>query len=216
MVQEKVVEYIPVFCNRIVLFDYLVANLFSKWGNFDGDDERLLEIGNTLVGKIRALGYKLELGWGVHNPLLVRTIERKGFRWHNRWVMEKVWQPRIYKEAWRSLPQDIKRLFERLSEEGIHSGSIHVCLLHDYWNFYNRCLFEDDSIAVDHSKYIVEVVPTEKLSRRKLWKILEEAEPLGAIKLLQNGGLKPVWINRKRIERLISEALEYRVYQALK
>jgi hypothetical protein len=206
--RAEVVGGIPVFCNGVKLFDYWLGNLFSKWGNGDGDDDRLLSIGGELVEHLEALGYKMKLGWGIHNSLCLRFMKRGRKKWENHWATEEVWQTRVYKKVWRSLPEDIRDLFGRLSREGIHWGSIFACLLHDYWNFYDFCPYGED-LPVDHSKYILEAVPTERIvhhpaSRREF---LEDLEPLSVIKFFQDGSLKPARGNGEQIDQLICEAL---------
>jgi len=225
---EVIFDAIPVFCGRVKLFDYWIGNLFSKWGNQDGEDDRLLEIGQEIVDELYDLGYRqMAVGRGLHNSLCILSMKKRGHReWKNRWAADELWEEHVYKKLWNTLPGDVKQVLSKLAKKGIHYSNIYVCLLHDYWNFADYCSYDDedlirvsqmnndeanDNISLEHHDYIVKTLPTKKFASSVISKeeFIDDLKPLSIIDSLRNGALKPV--DKCRIEWLVCNALAARM-----
>jgi hypothetical protein len=156
------VDTVPVYCNGRLLFDYWVGELFSKWGNGDGDDTRLEAVSNVVVSEIEQAGFTVETAsWGMHNCLIIREIRKGMLKWKNKWALEV---PEKYSELWKSLPEGVKEVLRRLAEEGINAGDfIYVCLIHDYWDFEDilDCENWEELDDIDHRRYVREAIPKE-------------------------------------------------------
>jgi hypothetical protein len=153
------VESIPVFCRGIRLFNYWVGELYSKWGNGDGSDDRLVRVSEDVLNEIEAAGYTVETtSWGLHNSLIIDQISNGQQKWENTWRLEDLWVPEVYREFWNSLPSGVREVYRRLAKEGIHWDKIYVCLVHDYWDFDGDCTlnYNDESEDYDHKRYIRE------------------------------------------------------------
>jgi hypothetical protein len=150
----KPVEQIPIFVGGVHLFDYWVGELFSKWGNEDGNDTRLEAVSWRVVSEIERAGFAVETAdWSVHNALFATEIRKGAQRWRNRWARSV---DDDYPSFWESLPEGVKHIYRRLARRGIDMGnSIHVCLIHDYWNFEGGLCCEHWGVpdGIDHSRY---------------------------------------------------------------
>ena len=159
--EAELSDSIPVYCGCF-LFDYWVGNLFSRWGNGDGNDTRLEAVGGAVISEIERAGFIVETAdWSAHNPLIISEIRKGELRWENRWAGDIVDD---CSELWESLPEGVKEVFRRLAREGIGIGnSIYVCLVHDYWDFEDAldCENWEELDDIDHRCYIREAIPKE-------------------------------------------------------
>lgn len=149
----KPVEQIPVFVGGVRFFDYWVGELFSKWGNEDGNDTRLETISWEVVSELGRAGFTVETAdWSVHNACFATEIRKGGQRWTNRWARSVDDE---YPSFWESLPEGVRHVYRRLARRGIDMGSIHVCLIHNYWNFEGSlcCEHWDTPSDIDHDRY---------------------------------------------------------------
>ena len=104
---------------------YYLDNLFSKWGNEDGDNLVMVEVAWRIISKIEELGYEVATPITVHNDARIDELRRNGKTvWVNEWCYEEVWRPEVWEELWKSLPEDVRELLVQLSEEGIPLDSI--------------------------------------------------------------------------------------------
>jgi hypothetical protein len=198
------VTSIPVFCRNICLFNYWVGELYSKWGNGDGGDERLTRVSEDILHEIEAAGYRVETtDWRLHNSLIITEISDGQQKWENEWITEELWVPDIYRKFWSSLPSGVQEVYHKLAKRGIHWDKIYVCLIHDYWDFEGNCPLDhnDKSEDYDHSKYIREAFlkneitgATKSLFSLVLGGDIELLEPLSQEEVLE---LKSYFVLKK-------------------
>ncbi len=107
---------IPITLDGRVVYHYEIANLFSKFGNYDGDNCILLEISYVLHSAIRGLGYELEIYSSIHNPACIWGLERGPERWENEYAhSDDIWGDG-FAELWDSLPEDVRELLADIAE----------------------------------------------------------------------------------------------------
>lgn len=128
------VTSIPVRIGRGKFFDYWIGNLFSKWGNGDGDDPNLCDVACTVLDDIGTLGYEMETGWGIHNGLLLCSLKRGGKEvWANDHATDSLWEPEEYGTLWSSLPRNVQSALTKLARDGVRFDTARMCLLHGAW-----------------------------------------------------------------------------------
>lgn len=118
---ETIVDNVPVFINGTYVGDYCLANLFSKWGNEDGDNLLMCEIAHRVIDIIEEKA-KVEIHrcWGIHNDAGIFEISKNGkIIWKNEYDLEDTWDDRVYRKIWKSLPKEVREVIKKIHEEGI-------------------------------------------------------------------------------------------------
>jgi len=86
---ETIVDNVPVFINGTYVGDYCLANLFSKWGNEDGDNLLMCEIAHRVIDIVEEKA-KVEIHrcWGIHNGAGIFEISKNGkIIWKNEYSL---------------------------------------------------------------------------------------------------------------------------------
>jgi hypothetical protein len=111
------IESVPVKVNGIEVGRYELVNLFTRYGNEDGNNPLMCAVAAAIIDAIEAeLGYMVvdERG-SAHNPFVIWEL-KKGRR--TAWELKES-QDEMTEELWNSLPDDVRRLFEELAREGV-------------------------------------------------------------------------------------------------
>jgi len=120
MIDPEVVFSIPVRINGKSVGTYDLHNLFSKWGNEDGDNGLLCDIAEKIIAKIMKLDYEVDMSWGIHNCAGVFSLTKNGKKvWVNEFALKELWNPDIYRKLWETLPEDVKKVLRELATTGI-------------------------------------------------------------------------------------------------
>ena len=112
---------VPVRINGKEVGCYDLSELFSKYGNWDGDNYLLREVALTIIERMeRELGVEVEAPMTVHNDASVAEIREGGkVVWENlKWG-----ESPPLEEVLDTMPEGLRRrveaFFEKLAEEGI-------------------------------------------------------------------------------------------------
>jgi len=68
--------------DKRVMMHYELSDLFSKWGNGDGDDDFLCSIARAIIDRIEAQGASVEPSSGIHNNYMLEVITCQGKKWN--------------------------------------------------------------------------------------------------------------------------------------
>lgn len=118
---------IPVFagCCEGPFMQYEIADLFSAYGNGDGDDHLLCAVAQIIIDTMYECGITVETSGGLHNNVCIESVtsRNRGETWE--WKScpdEKLNHKASYAELFRSLPAMMQEVLLRLAQRG-------VCLL---------------------------------------------------------------------------------------
>jgi hypothetical protein len=111
------IERVPVKVNGIHMGDYELVNLFTRYGNEDGNNPLMCAVAAAIIDAIEA---ELEYGvvredFSAHNPYVIWELEKDG---RTVWELKES-HDEVTEELWNSLPDDVRRLFEKLAREGV-------------------------------------------------------------------------------------------------
>ncbi len=111
---------VPVYSgDKQLIMSYEVIDLFSKFGNGDGDDEFLCEIANIILDEIQAVGVSLRCLDGWHNARAIGEIFWNGKDWP---LDDAAVSDDCYEKIFAGLPGPMRETLVRLSLHGITVG----------------------------------------------------------------------------------------------
>jgi hypothetical protein len=113
-------ESAEVRVNGTAVGRYFFFNLFSKWGNGDGDDGFLVALAREVMVAVESEGVHITgTGWGIHNCAGIFEAEVDGETWENEFGEEELWEPEVYRRLWDALPEKLKTGLRKVAEKGI-------------------------------------------------------------------------------------------------
>jgi hypothetical protein len=100
---------------------YHIGNLFSYWGNGDGDDSLLCGIADDIVDRLEAEGFTIIWSNSIHNNHCIDIIASNSGRskWKNTFSSKDLEDEETYVELFESLPVPVRQALIGLSVKGI-------------------------------------------------------------------------------------------------
>lgn len=120
-IKDKPVTSFPVYINGCFVGVYLLANLFNKFGNEDGDNYLYLACHWYIIDRLREEGFEVRTANTIHNPAIVE-IWRDGKKiWESN---EFYWYESDFTDSdmakmWEGLPEEVRRVLRKVADEGI-------------------------------------------------------------------------------------------------
>ena len=74
MAKQNIPRYVPIKYKGHVIGYYDLENIFSKWGNDDGDDHFLKELGYRIMSLIEKIGYFIPVVFTTHNEAWITEL----------------------------------------------------------------------------------------------------------------------------------------------